>query len=113
MSGANTSLTVVADEQLSGIEDDTIIPDKALLISNYPNPFNGSTLLKFNLPAAGKIGIDIYNIVGQKVETIFEGDAAAGELALTWDASRYPSGIYFCRLTTAEKALNHRITLIK
>jgi hypothetical protein len=112
-SGANTSLTLVATEQQSGIDDDNLIPENAILISNYPNPFNGSTILHFNLPASGIIGIDIYNIVGQKVESLFSGNANAGEFSIAWNASRYPSGIYFARLTFGEKASNHRITLLK
>jgi hypothetical protein len=111
--GANTSLTLVATEQQSGIDDDHLIPEKAVLISNYPNPFNGSTTLRFTLPTSGKIGIDIFNIVGQKVESLYSGVANAGEFSIAWNASRFPSGIYFARLTFGEKAFNHRITLLK
>jgi hypothetical protein len=111
--GANTSLTLVATEQQSGIDDDNLIPEKAVLISNYPNPFNGSTILRFSLPSAGKIGIDIYNIVGQKVESLFGGNVNAGEFSIAWDASRFPSGVYFAKLTFGQKAFNHRITLLK
>jgi hypothetical protein len=112
-SGPNTSLTLVATEQQSGIDDDNLIPKKSVLISNYPNPFNGSTILRFNLPSSGKIGIDIYNVVGQKMESIYSGAAGAGEFSIAWDASRFPSGIYFAKLIFGDKSFNHRITLLK
>lgn len=111
--GANTTLTLVSTEQVTGIDDNIIVPDKPVLISNYPNPFNGSTVLRFTLPTAGRIGIEVYNIVGQKVESLYNGEANTGEFSISWDASRYPSGVYFCKLTVGEKSFNHRITLLK
>ena len=112
-SGANSTINIVSNEQQSGIDDDKLIPKNHVLIANYPNPFNASTLFKFSIPVAGKLEVDIYNIVGQKVESLFNGNANSGEFSIVWDASQFPSGVYFCRLTVDNKAFNHRITLLK
>ena len=65
------------------------------LNQNYPNPFNPSTSISFYVPVQSRISLSIYNAIGQKVETLYEGELSAGSHRLNWNASRYSSGIYF------------------
>ncbi len=67
------------------------------LNQNFPNPFNPTTTIGFTLPEAGYINLTIHNVGGQKIETLVDGNYAAGNHTITWDASNNPSGIYFSR----------------
>ncbi len=69
------------------------------LTQNYPNPFNGATTIAAVTPSAGRMGITIYNVLGQEVATLADGDIGPGRHAFRWDASAHPTGIYFARLS--------------
>ncbi len=99
---------------LTGIDE--MNPDvsrRLVLARNYPNPFNVSTSLEYNLPEPSYLTIDIYNILGRQVATIFEGTQEAGKHTITWDASAFPSGVYFARLKTKRHSRTIRLVLLK
>ncbi|HLF13719.1 MAG TPA: alpha/beta fold hydrolase [Bacteroidota bacterium] len=73
------------------------------LLQNYPNPFNGATTIAAIIPAAGRATLAVYNVLGQEVERIADGDIAPGRHAFRWDASAQPTGVYFARLTVAAR----------
>lgn len=73
-------------------------PDDFILGQNFPNPFNPITTLTINLPVQLFGSLQIFNLIGQHVATIKEGIFSAGMSTVTWDASAFPSGSYFCRL---------------
>jgi hypothetical protein len=73
------------------------LPQQITLLQNYPNPFNAATTIRYSLPYKSVVSLSIYNLLGQQVETLFEGVQNPGEHELTWDASHLPSGIYFAR----------------
>jgi predicted outer membrane repeat protein len=82
-----------------GIEEDYVkTPGQFQLLFNYPNPFNSLTNIRFSLPQAGPVQIEILDLLGREIETIIAGDLPAGEHDLIWDASGLPSGLYFARL---------------
>lgn len=67
------------------------------LFNNYPNPFNPTTTISYQLPEKMEVKIFIYNILGQQVSTLVNTHQPPGKYALQWDASRYSSGIYLYR----------------
>jgi hypothetical protein len=73
-------------------------PGEFRLEQNYPNPFNPGTIIRFQLNHASNVDLAIYNALGQKVATLYHGEKAAGEFAVTFNASDIGSGVYFCRL---------------
>ena len=73
-------------------------PSNFELQQNYPNPFNPSTTITYSLPERAKVNIEIYNLLGQKVNTIYDGVEAAGVHSVMWNAHNYSSGIYFYRM---------------
>jgi len=82
--------------------------------SNYPNPFNPSTKLEFSLEKDGRASLKVYNIIGEEVATLFDGDAKAGLLYQeSFDASRLTSGIYFARLQSGGKQQMKKMVLMK
>ncbi|MDB5035962.1 MAG: Peptidase in kexin sedolisin [Chlorobi bacterium] len=65
-----------------------------------PNPFSGSTSINFRLGSGGHTSLEIYNAVGVKVATLFQGNLGDGEHTITWNAATQPSGVYYCRIAS-------------
>ncbi len=107
----------------TGIRDRNmpLVADRFYLGKNYPNPFNPTTTIPFVIPdyARGqKVKLEIYNILGQKVATIFDGVARTGLNTVTWDGTNSSgravgSGIYIYRLKGKNVSLQRRMLLIK
>jgi hypothetical protein len=99
---------------LSGINnDDGTLPREFALYHNYPNPFNSSTLIRFSLPQSSQVKLDIYNILGQKVTTLLDGNLHAGNYSIIWDGGHMASGVYFARLTADGISKMESMTLVK
>jgi hypothetical protein len=92
---------------------DASIPKTVALSDNYPNPFNPSTKIEFQIPVAGNVTLRVFTILGQEVATIFSGWKNAGTYQVTFDAQRLCSGAYFYRLQTGTTVLTKRMILLK
>jgi hypothetical protein len=88
------------------------VPQSFRVEQNYPNPFNPSTKISFALPTASKWVVDIFNVTGQRVQS-FEGSDDAGEVVVTWDASKLASGVYFYRVTAGTNSQTMKAILLK
>jgi len=97
---------------LSGVASPTM-PTSYALSQNYPNPFNPSTKIAFDLPVASHVELTIYNVLGQKVEMLVDGDMEAGSHEVTWDASPYSSGIYFYRISAKNFTETKKMMMLK
>jgi endoglucanase len=89
------------------------VPDHLELLQNYPNPFNPETTVEYRLPQGGLTTVKIFDLLGRTVCTLQEGWQEAGPHRLTFDASRLPSGVYFCRLTALGSSQSIRMSLTK
>ena len=83
------------------------------LLQNYPNPFNASTSIEYLISKPENVLLDIYNINGQKLETLVDGYQSVGNHSINWNASKYSSGIYFSRLKTKYGIKTNMMMLIK
>lgn len=84
------------------------------LESNYPNPFNPSTTIVFTVGEDGQTSLIVSNVLGQKVMTLFEGNATAGRLyQVQFDASDLPGGLYFANLESGEQHMTRKMVLMK
>jgi hypothetical protein len=85
------------------------------LSQNYPNPFNSKTAIRFQLSAGSDVRLKIYDVSGQEVATLVSNKLAAGTYSVTWDATDFPSGIYFYQLKTndGKHSLMKKILLLK
>jgi len=113
---ANTVFTFDAPHSIGETTIDS--PMNTTLKSNYPNPFNPSTTIAFEINHSGRVIIDIYNIKGQRVKEVVSGSFSAGKHSVVWngdDASGHPvgSGVYFYRMTTGEYSAVRKMLLLK
>ena len=88
------------------------------LSQNYPNPFNPSTTLRYAIPQAGKVTLEIYNVLGQKIRTLLNSDVTAGTHLTVWngldDAGQQVStGVYFYKLTAKNFTDTKKMILMK
>jgi len=91
-----------------------VTPRSFLLAQNYPNPFNPSTTIEFVTPESSPATLKVYNILGEEVGTVFEGDAEAGKITIArFDASNLPSGLYFYTLRSGGKIETKRMILVR
>jgi uncharacterized protein (TIGR02145 family) len=87
------------------------------LLQNYPNPFNPSTVIPFVLSRSAVIHLEIYNILGRKIKTLFNGFQTSGSNRMVWDATDdlgqcVPAGAYICSLTADGIRINRKMLLI-
>jgi len=82
-------------------------------MQNYPNPFNPSTSIRYEIPKTGLVKIVIFDENGREVESLVNEKQTAGTYEATWDASKYPSGVYFYRLTTESYSETKKMILLK
>jgi len=96
------ALLVEAETTPSAIDGEKVlVPFETKLVGNYPNPFNPSTTIMFDLDRTAKVQINIYNILGQKVAEIANREFQMGNHRLLWDASsNISSGVYFYEMRT-------------
>ena len=119
--GAQAIFILELDELTSpatSVEDLIGSPDEFVLAQNYPNPFNPETSIVYNLPVAGNVVINIYNIVGQRVRTLVNAFQAASAHSVKWDAKNdqgidAPTGMYIYRITSGEFKSSKRMLLLR
>lgn len=99
-------------------ETDVPIPAVPLISSNYPNPFNPSTTIAFSIPGAGDVKLCVYNIKGQKVKELLNGNMAKGHHKIVWNGRdrnnrSVSSGIYFLKLESGGNTSVRKAMLMK
>ena len=95
----NESPGVQIDCQSSAIEEDaSLLPQSINLVGAFPNPFNPSTTIRFELPLASHIQLTAYDIMGREIAQLANGQMAAGAHDITWDCSSCASGVYLIEL---------------
>ena len=129
MTTENARIRIVQDNNGTNYEDtssDFIISDTQTsveieeqneyafkLYANYPNPFNPTTTITYELPATTYIDLSIYNILGQKMVTLISGIQTAGYHLIEWDASQLSGGTYFIKLDAGEFTQIRKSVLLK
>lgn len=89
------------------------LPTAPQLLGNYPNPFNPTTTISFNLPQGGLVNLAVYDLTGRQVALLVNGWREAGRQEVTFDASRLSSGVYVYRLTSGGHAAGAKMMLVK
>jgi len=111
-------VTVFGKEAAGAIGDWAITPVTTVLYANYPNPFNPSTIITFDVARDGHVLIEVYNIRGQKVKEVISGSFSGGRHSVVWDGrdvrgKAVSSGVYFYRMVTDDFHSVKKMLLVK
>ena len=96
------------------VDTNNMLPIKTSLNASYPNPFNPTTTINYDLAADGYVSILVYDALGREVATLFSGEQVSGiNHQITWDASNQASGAYFLRMTSGNYTNTQKLMLVK
>jgi hypothetical protein len=107
----NGSITVQYNSVLE--IPNAVLPTAFALKPNYPNPFNPSTTVEFDVPRTELVEISVYNIRGELVSVLHDGELSAGTYQVEFDATDLPSGLYFCRMTAGDFTSTKKMMLLE
>ncbi len=104
--GFDTTLTDVK-------KDPNLIPTSFALMQNYPNPFNPSTIIQYSIPKTSEVELNIYDLLGNKVETLVNKEQTAGVYNYEFNANKLASGVYFYRIKAGNFVQTKKFVLMK
>jgi hypothetical protein len=110
---AHFSTIVVAPNTEAPSAVNTTAPSAFTVAQNTPNPFNPTTTISFTLAKAGHTTVDVYNVAGQKVSTLVNGNLSAGSHSVTWNAAKFSAGVYFYTVKSGSFTRSMKMTLLK
>ncbi|MFQ6617457.1 MAG: alpha-amylase family glycosyl hydrolase, partial [Fidelibacterota bacterium] len=122
MEGYDAKIFVLADTAITSLKEDKdfllSIPREYNLLQNFPNPFNSSTIIKYQIPEAIPVILKVYDILGRQVRILIDGKRSAGEHLVSWDGKNMegkevPSGIYFYRLMAGDFIETRKMVILK
>ncbi len=112
--GATYYSNPIRVDGLTSVDSQEGIAKQFMLGQNYPNPFNPETKISFSAETYGHASLQVYNVLGQQVATLFDGIAESGKLyTVSFNGSRLPSGVYFYRLQSGGTSAVRRLLLLK
>jgi hypothetical protein len=98
----------------SAISDqDVQIPSVFALHPNWPNPFNPTTVIRYDVPTTSQVRLTMFNLLGQEVARLVDGKQLPGSYTISWDASAFPSGVYLCRMEASGFVQTRKMVLVK
>jgi len=127
LSFPDSDLRALTRESIDYLEGGAALPPEVMVrpalsaaraLENYPNPFNAATTVRFSLAESGPAEVAIYNVAGQLVRQLLAGPLPAGDHAVAWDGRdavgrETSSGVYLCRLQTAQGGQSRRLLLVR
>jgi hypothetical protein len=96
-----------------GVDENDLVPDKFELFQNYPNPFNPTTKIKFSIPETSHVLLEVFNILGERVSVLVNGEKTPGYYTLEFNAKNYSSGFYIYRLNSKDYSEVKKMILLK
>ena len=101
-------------DTITGLDENKdLLPQEFSLSQNYPNPFNAATIIRYTIPRSCLVTIDIFDILGRKVETVANGLQQGGNYQIIWNGANKSSGMYFYRIQADNKVMIKKMALLK
>ena len=119
---SNTAQALCNNGFIIGVKEvSSTVPNSFMLYQNYPNPFNPVTKIKFEIPLSRGVSegrgvlvkLIIYDVVGREIAVLVNDNLKPGTYEADWDASNYPSGVYFYKLITDSYSETKKMVLMK
>jgi len=115
---ADGQLYFLGHDSIAGIITNAVSVDEGApaafsVAQNSPNPFNPTTSISFNIADAGNVSIDVFNVAGQRVDTLVDEYLSAGSHTVTWDAAGFSAGVYFYTVKSNGFSKTMKMTLLK
>ncbi len=95
------------------VQEASPLPNSILLVKNFPNPFNSTTVIEFSLPKASHVKIELFDLLGRQIQTLSDQHQPAGTHRMLLNGSQLPSGQYFYRISTSDQTICRKLMLIK
>jgi len=111
-SPGTTTANFILSSATSVETSSSVQPVGFTLSQNYPNPFNPSTIINYTIQQPGMVALKVYNIVGQKIQTLVNNYQSAGNYQVTLNAQNLSSGVYFYRLQSSGSTLMRKMILL-
>lgn len=112
-SAGSVSRRLFSDFLLSVYEHDGSKTNHFLLKQNYPNPFNSQTVIEFSIPNSSQVSLKIFDQLGRELVDMVNGFLPQGLHSRHWNATGFPSGVYFCRLQVAKNVSTTKVLFVK
>ena len=95
-----------------------VTPELRFTVGNHPNPFNPATKVAYTMPAAGRLTLKVFNVRGELVRVLLDGEVPQGAGHVMWDGcadggAPVSSGVYFCEAKSPTEKLVHKMTLVR
>ena len=90
-----------------------IVLKEFALHQNFPNPFNPSTMISYSISRSGLVSLKVFNVLGEDIATLVNETNDAGKYNIEWNASRFPSGLYFYRLQADNDSETKKMIFLK
>ena len=97
----------------SNDNEDLLIPEEITLHNAYPNPFNPSTVISFDIAELNDVSLKIFDLTGKQVASLINEFMIPGSHQITWNHGLLPSGVYLVELIVGDRSFNQKITYIK
>ena len=109
----NMTSRVVEDTGPTGVDGSSDLPDKFELYASYPNPFNPTTTIAYDVKDAANVKLVVYDLLGRRISTLIDGFQVSGRYSARFDASRLSSGMYFYKIEMGEFSSVKSMLLIR
>ena len=114
----NGPFTLTIDGVQLNINDNDLIPDEFTLYANYPNPFNPTTTISYDLPEQAQVTLGIYDLLGKKIKTLVNQSQDAGNKIAMWDGTddlgrQVSAGVYLYQIQAGEFTQTRKMLLLK
>jgi|GEM_PF-974305 len=110
---AEIEVVMGTDEVTGVIERPVQVANAYTLTQNYPNPFNPSTTITYVAPSNGFVTVKVYNVLGNEIATLVNGDVSAGEHTIHFDGSNLSTGVYYVKLEATNFVSMKKMLLVK
>ncbi len=106
--------TIKYSQSATGVNEiNSDLPTAYSLYQNYPNPFNPSTTISFSIPTEELVSLKVFDSLGEEVARLMNEVKPSGNYSVSFDASKYSSGVYLYRIQTDKYSFTRKMTLIK